>query len=67
MYRVLKIRFWLFSDLSAKTENSEYALHIYMPGICIGKAYAYIHHMHMVRIYICGTSAYTWHMLTAGA
>jgi len=54
-----KIRFWLFSDLGAKTENSGYAWNIHMPGICIGKAYAYIYHMHMVHIYICGASAYT--------
>ncbi len=38
-----------------------------MPGICIGRAYSYPHHLHIQPLYICMTSAYTEHMHTPGA
>ena len=38
-----------------------------MPDICIGQAYAYPYHLHMLYLYICCTSAYTEHMHTPGA
>ena len=38
-----------------------------MPDICIFMVYAYPHHLHMLNLYICITSAYTKHMHTPGA
>ncbi|HAG8243990.1 TPA: AbrB family transcriptional regulator, partial [Escherichia coli] len=38
-----------------------------MPDICIFMVYAYPHHLHMLNLYICLTSAYTKHMHTPGA
>ncbi|RMA79658.1 LOW QUALITY PROTEIN: antitoxin VapB [Enterobacter sp. WP_7_1] len=38
-----------------------------MPGICMGMAYAYTHYLHMLCLYICSTSAYTWQMHAPGA
>ncbi|EAP5230886.1 hypothetical protein FYO98_21040 [Salmonella enterica] len=60
--RFRRIRNLLFSDLSEKKEKYTYPLHIYMPDICIGKAYAYTLHQHMLSLYIYTISTYTGHM-----
>ncbi|ECG2404533.1 hypothetical protein EU460_19420 [Salmonella enterica subsp. enterica serovar Oranienburg] len=48
-----KILFCLFSDLRGQREKNTYAEHIHMPDICICMACAYLHHLHMLNLYIC--------------